>query len=238
MTKTENSPNSLWENSRVCEEREGYDLVEIKLQFNYAGLSSHPRNTAASCDANVPEYPYSDDTLDRDVWIVSRQFQKIPLKAHVAWLPGTTWWLRGFLTGHTCNVSALSIRCYRHHRWNQVFDLSFLSWWTGKRANPASRALSCFLCAQASILDVAWERSIAYIQQCCDGILCKHERWPSPFDPRRWIRNRSWSRYIGLDRLQSWLAFLASFLAAYGGKKEMSSDTPHPGKGLRPLHSF
>jgi len=35
------------------------------------------------------------------------------------------------------------------------------------------------------------------------------------------------------------LAFLASFLAAYGGKKEMSSgDTPHPGKGLRPLHSF
>ncbi len=79
---------------------------------------------------------------------------------------------------------------------------------------------------QASILDDAWERSIAYIQRCCDGILCKHVRWPSQVDLRRWFRNRSWSRYIGLDRLQSCLAFLASFLAAYGGKNVMSSGDP------------
>jgi len=28
---------------------------------------AHPHNTAANCGANVPEYLYSDDTLDKDV---------------------------------------------------------------------------------------------------------------------------------------------------------------------------
>ena len=62
----ENSPNSLWKNSRVCEEREGCDLVEIELQFNRTGFISHRHNIAANCDANALEYLYSDDTLDID----------------------------------------------------------------------------------------------------------------------------------------------------------------------------
>jgi hypothetical protein len=33
------------------------------------------------------------------------------------------------------------------------------------------------------------------------------------------------------------LFFLLNLIAAFGGKKgEVSGDTPHPGKGLRPLH--
>lgn len=66
MMNIENSSNLLWKNSRVCEEREGCDLVEIELQFNHAGFFVHRHNTAANGDASVPEYLYLDDTLDKD----------------------------------------------------------------------------------------------------------------------------------------------------------------------------